>query len=137
MSNLVVSTEAEKNTLNLLIAQMLSVGQMHLLGSAVTVDPTTTLAACLAAEASFTGYAPATLTTWSAPVIDSAGASSSTSSSGTFNNTGGSAVPVFGMFLTDYPVAHLWGAEAFASPVSIPPGLGFNNVLTYTLLSRY
>jgi hypothetical protein len=137
VSNLIVSQEAELNTIELLIGSMLQVGYMRLLGSAITVDPATTLANCLAAEAAFPGYAPALLSSWSSPAIDGTGAAASTSSSGIFNNTGGVAYPTYGLFLCDSSPSKLWAVEAFSSPVNVPPGLGFNNIVTYSVLSRY
>lgn len=137
MSNLIVSTEAELNTLTAAIAAFLQGSHMHLLGSAVTIDPTTTLAACLAAESTFTGYASIALNSWTAPTIDSSGAASSTTNDGMFSNSGGSSTYLYGMFLTDYGNSKLWGSEGFGSAIEIPAGLNFNNVLTYTLLSRY
>lgn len=137
MANLIVTTEAQLNSLQLLIAQMLSPSYMHLLGSALSVSPATTLAECLAAEATFGGYAPAAMSAWSSPVTDSSGAAASTSSSGTFNNSSGSSYPVYGSFLTDYAAGLVWGVEAFGSAIMVPAGLAFVNTFTYTLISRY
>jgi len=137
MANFIVSQEAEVNTLNLLIAQLLAPSYMHLLGAATTIDPSTTLSTLLAAESTFPGYAAAALGTWSTPVIDGSGAAASTCATGTFYNTGGVSYPTYGLFVTDYGATQLWGCEAFSSPVMIAPGLGFNNTITYTCLSRY
>src|SRR5271166_1604596 len=124
MANMIVPQDAEINYLELLISSILSIANMHLLSALPVggVTPTTTLAQLLAVEATFTGYAPVQLTTWTTAVIDGSGAASSTSSNGIFSNTGGAPTSVFGMFLTDSVTTHAYGAEDYGGAISIPAG---------------
>lgn len=138
MANMIVPREAEINWLNVIIAAALNTDTMHLWVSAsYTVSATTTLADLVAIEASFTGYSPVSLGTWTVPSIDGSGAASSTTYNGIFTNNGVTATTVYGMYVTDYTDSFLHGAEQYTSPISIPASLSFQDVLTFTVLSRY
>jgi hypothetical protein len=138
--SMIVPQAAELNTLTDMIADILSAEvYMRLLSSNVTINSTTTLAALLAGEASFTGYAKVQLTTWGSPVIDGSGAASSTCTQGQFTPTaGGGSGNLYGYFLTDSAGTKMWGVEAFSgAPITVPQSVTLEVDLTYTVLSRY
>lgn len=129
--------EAQLNTESQMIANFLANADMRLLGTPVTITTSTTLATLLAAEATFTGYAPYNLAAWTTPAIDMTGAAASITS-GQFTGTGGGGTgSIYGYFLCDSGTAYFYGAEAFGTAVSAPTGVTLVINLTYQLISLY
>jgi hypothetical protein len=135
--SLVISQQALLDTTADLISSYLSTSYMRLFVSAITIGPSTTLSALLAAEATFAGYAPVPLTTWSTPAINSSGAAQTNNTQGTFTGTGGAGTGnVYGYFLTNSAGTLWFGGETFSGgPVSYPQNVALNVNVDYTALS--
>lgn len=135
----IVPTAAELDTLTEEISVMLSSQfYMRLFASNITISSTTTLAALLAAEATFTGYSKVQLTTWSTPALDGSNAAASLNTQGQFTPTaGGGSGNLYGYFITDSAGTKFYGAETFAAaPITVPQSITLEVDFTYTLLSR-
>jgi hypothetical protein len=134
-----VPTAAEQDTLTDMVANDLGNWYMRLFSSNITPSSSTTLATMLAGEASFTGYAPVHLTTWSAPSIDGTNAAITTSTQGQFTGTGVSGTGnVYGYFLTNSGGTKFYGVERFASaPLSQPQNVTLEVDCTYSLITRF
>jgi hypothetical protein len=137
--SLVVPTAAQLNSVTGMISGYLSEMYMGLFISSVTVDAATTLASLLAAEATFSGYSRAALTTWTTPVTEMDGSAGTVSSQGQFTGTGiGGTGSVYGYFLTDSTGTLFYGAELLSpGPISQPQNVILEVDVTYTALSRY
>jgi hypothetical protein len=137
--SLVVPTAAQLDTLTAIISGYLSSIYMRLFISAVTIDTGTTLASLLAAEATFSGYAPSPLVTWSTPVTEMDGSAGTVNAQGSFVGTAsGGTGTVYGYFLVDSSATLWYGAELFTSgPISMPQNVALAPTVTYDVLSRY
>lgn len=138
--SMVVPTAAELNTLDDMRSGVaMTTWYMRLFASSVTINSATTLAALLAAEATFTGYVKAALSTWAAASLDGSNAAASLNTQGQFTPTsGGGSGNLYGYFLTDSGGTKLYGAETFSgAPITVAQSVVLEVDLTYTLLSRY
>lgn len=112
----VITREAAQTRLGALRTAKLVGCKMRLLSGNITPAVTTTLATLLANEASFTGYSPATMSTWSAVALNGSNEASTTSTDGQFTGTsGGGTGSLYGYFLTDPSGTEVYAAERFAS----------------------
>jgi hypothetical protein len=134
-----VPEAAELNLLTEVIANTLDNCQMRLFSGNITPGTGTTLATLLAGEASFTGYAPVNLTTWTAPTIDGTTAAISTSTQGQFTGSGGGGTGnLYGYFLTNSAGTAFYGAERFSgAPISEATGITLEVDCTYSLITRF
>jgi hypothetical protein len=134
-----VPTAAELDTLTDMVSSLLGTWHMRLFSSNLTPSSTTTLAALLAAEASFTGYAAASLTGWTTPSIDGTSAAITTSTTGQFTPTSaGGTGNLYGYFLTNAGGTKLYGAERFASaPLTEAQNVTLEVDCTYSLITRF
>jgi hypothetical protein len=134
-----VPTAGELDTLTDMIADMMDLWFMRLFSGNITPGSTTTLAALLAGEASFTGYSPAALTTWSSPTIDGTSAAITTSTQGQFTGTAsGGTGNIYGYFLTNSGGTKLYGCERFAgAPLSEAQNVTLEVDATYSLITRF
>jgi len=134
-----VPEAAQSDTLTEMIAHIMGNWYMRLISSNFTPGPTTTLASLLAIEASFTGYAPAPLTTWSAPSIDGTTASISTNTQGVFTGTGvGGTGNLYGYFLCNSAATEFYLVEKFGgAPLSQAQNVAFEVDVTYSLITRF
>lgn len=135
---LIIPQEGEIDALSSFIASVLSSAKLHLFVTNLTLGPSTTLAALLAAEATFTGYSPFVTTTWSAPVIDGTGRASTTCTQPTFTGTAsGGTGNLYGYFYTNGLDTKLYGCQTFGSgPLSSPQNIAFAFDVMYTFLSQ-
>ena len=133
-----VPLSAQLNVLDAMIAGFLSGCKMHLLGTNVTIGSSTTLAAMLAAEATFTGYTAQTLNAWSAAATDGTNAAVSTDTQGQFTPTGaGGTGNVYGYFLTNSAGTAWYGGENFASPLTSPQNVVLAVNVTESYITRF
>jgi len=134
-----VPTAAEVDTLTDMVASELNTWFMRLFSGNITPSGTTTLATMLANEASFTGYAPVALTTWTTPTIDGTNAAISTSTQGQFTPTSaGGSGNIYGYFLTNSGGTKFFGVERFAgAPLSEPQNVTLEVDCTYSLITRF
>jgi hypothetical protein len=134
-----IPTAAELDLLTNLKTNALAGCKMGLFASNLTISSTTTLADCTGAEATFTGYSRATLSTWSAPSIDGTGAAVSTNTQGTFTPTGsGGSGNIYGYFLTDSTGTKFYGAESFTGgPLSEAQNVSLEVDVTFSLINRF
>jgi hypothetical protein len=129
---------AEIDTLTDMIASLLNNWFMRLLKNTVTLNASTTLATLLANEATFTGYSPSALTTWTGPTIDGTTAAISVNAQGLFTPTsGGGSGNLFGYFLTNAGGTKLYAAELFSGTLSTPNGISLEVDTTYSLITRF
>jgi hypothetical protein len=136
--SLIVPQAGQLDVLTALISGALNGCKMRLFASNLTLGPSTTLATLLAAEATFTGYAAATLNSWSTPATDGSGAAASTDSQGQFTPTGsGGSGNVYGYFLTDSGGTKLFGCESFGSAMSVAQNVTLTVTCTYTDITRF
>jgi hypothetical protein len=137
--SLVVPTAAQLESVSGMITGYLSLMRMRLFISSITIDAATTLASLLAAEATFAGYSPAALSTWSTPITEGDGSAGTVSSQGQFTGTSsGGTGSIYGYFLVDSSGTKFYGAELFSGgPVSQPQNVILEVDVTYTALSRY
>jgi len=135
----IVPKAAETDTLTDMVASLLNTWYMRLFSTNLTPDANTTLATLLADEASFTGYAPVALTTWSSPSIDGTNAAVTTSTQGQFTGTGvGGTGNIYGYFLTNSGGTKLYGCERFAgAPLSQAQNVVFEVDETYSVITRF
>lgn len=135
----IIPKAAETDTLTDLIANDLDNWYMRLFSSNITPDANTTLATLLAGEASFTGYAPVHLTTWTAAAIDGTNAAISTTTQGQFTGTGvGGTGNIYGYFLTNSAGTKFYGCERFAgAPLSEPQNVTLEVDCTYSYITRF
>jgi hypothetical protein len=111
---------------------------MGLLSSAISITTATTLANVTAAEATFTGYARYPMSGWTTPVINGAGAGSTTATGLFVGSASGGTGNIYGYFLTSSSGGFFYGVEVFAGgPVSAPMGVQLAIALTYTDQSQY
>jgi hypothetical protein len=134
-----VPEAGEIDTLTDMISSMLGNWYMRLISSNFTPGTGTTLASLLAIEASFTGYTPAALTTWSAPSIDGTTAAISVNTQGQFTGTGvGGTGNLYGYFLTNSGGTKLYGCEKFSgAPISEAQNVTLEIDETYSLITRF
>ena len=137
--SLIIPTAAQLDSLRGMITGYLSLMYMRLFISNITVDAATTLSDCLAVEATFTGYAPSQLSSWSTPVTETDGSAGTVNSQGSFTGTAsGGTGNIYGYFLVDSAGTKFYGAESFASgPISLPQNVALTPTATYTALSRF
>jgi hypothetical protein len=135
--SLVISQQALLDTTNDLISAYLSTSYMRLFVSNIAVGPSTTLAELLAAEATFTGYAPVALTTWSTPTINSGGAAQTECTQGAFTGTAsGGTGDIYGYFLCNSAGTLWYGGETFSSgPLNYAQNVQLDVDSIYTALS--
>jgi hypothetical protein len=135
----IIPKAAETDTLTDLIANELNTWYMRLFSGNITPDANTTLATMLANEASFTGYAPVHLTTWSAASIDGTNAAISTTTQGLFTGTaGGGTGNIYGYFLTNSGGTRFYGTERFTGgPLSEPQNVTLEVDCTYSYITRF
>jgi hypothetical protein len=134
-----VPEAAELNTLSDMVASLLPTWYMRLIASNFTPGTSTTLASLLAIEASFTGYAPINLTTWTSPSIDGTTAAITTSTQGVFTGTSsGGTGNLYGYFLCNSAGTEFYGVEKFAgAPLSQAQNVAFEVDVTYSLITRF
>lgn len=107
----------------------------HLLGSPLVAGDATTLADCLAAEATWPGYASQLVLSWTA-AVDVAGPVAQTTGFAQFSPTGSSGtVPVYGWFLTDITSAKFYLVEQFPAVLNVQKGAPYTPTFGYNLLS--
>lgn len=135
----ILPTAAESDLLTDMVASELPSWFMRLISGNITPSSSTTLATLLANEASFTGYAPTALTSWTAPSIDGTSAAITTSTQGLFTGTGVSGTGnIYGYFLTNSGGTKLFGCERFASaPLSEPQNVTLEIDCTFSLITRF
>lgn len=111
----------------------------HLFASPVTIDQSTTLAALLAAEATFTGYAVATVLATDFTSSSTSGHQGSVLAPAiSFSNTSGSPQDIYGYFITDTTDAILIAAAAFdGAPISVANAGSYPVVPIFGSLSQY
>lgn len=136
--SLVVPQQGEIDALAAFISAVLNGVKLRLFSSNLTIGPSTTLSALLAAEATFTGYTSNTLTAWSTPTIDMTGRAATVCTQPSFTGTAsGGTGSLYGYFYTSSAGTKLYGAESFASgPISYPQNQAFQFDTTYTFLSQ-
>lgn len=134
-----VPEDAEVFSLTAFVNDVLVNAQARLLSGNITPGPSTTLATLLANEASFTGYAPVNLTTWTTPTIDGTTAAISTTTQAQFTPTGaGGTGNLYGYFLTNSAGTAYYGVERFASaPLTEPQNVTLEVDITYSLITRF
>lgn len=137
--SLVVPTAAQLNSVSGMISGYLSLMYMRLFISNIAIDAGTTLSSLLSAEATFSGYAPAPLTTWTTPVTETDGSAGTVNSQGQFTGTASAGTgSIYGYFLVDSTATKFYGAELFSGgPISQPQNVILEVDVTYTALSRY
>jgi hypothetical protein len=129
--------DAEADTLAQDLFYWLNGSYMGLLAASFTVVTSTTLADCIGAECTFTGYSRYLVNNFGVVTIDGSGAAISLGT-GYFTPTGGGGSGnVYGYFLTDSSGDYFYGVEVFASPLSAPTGVQIVIPLTYSVLARY
>jgi hypothetical protein len=123
--------------MNDLISGYLSTSYMRLFVSNIVIGPSTTLAALLAAEATFAGYSKVPLTTWSTPTINSLGAAQTECTQASFTGTAsGGTGSVYGYFLTNSGGTLWYGGETFSGgPLIYPQNVAMYVDSIYTALS--
>lgn len=121
------------------IANMLGDSYMNLYKNDVALGPTTTLATMLANAATYTGYAPAHLTSWTAPTIDATNAAVTTTTQGQFTPTGAAGSGnLYGYFLTNSSNTAWYGCERFSgAPIAVNQGITLEVDCTYSLITRF
>jgi hypothetical protein len=135
---LLVPTAAELDFLGDAISPLLATWHCRLFITNLMLASTTTLADLLAAEASFGGYAPVALPTWSAPVLGGSGDAETSTTNATWTPTsGGGTGDLYGYFYTNSAGTKFYGCQSFSpGPLSSAVGIAFNLDLTYTVLSQ-
>jgi hypothetical protein len=134
-----IPTAAELDIATEMVANDLPSWYMRLIASNFTPGSSTTLASLLAIEASFTGYAPINLTTWTAPSLDGTSAAITTSTQGIFTGSGvGGTGNLYGYFLCNSGGTKFYGVEKFAgAPLSQATGVAFEVDVTFSLITRF
>lgn len=134
-----VPLAAQLDTLAGMISGFLNGCKMHLIGSSITLNSATTLATLIAAESTFTGYAPVALTSWTTPATDGTNAAVSTDVQGQFTGTGvGGTGSVYGYWLSDSADTHFYGAELFTGgPLSAAQNVVFEVDETFSYITRF
>lgn len=136
----ILTKGARLDTLNQIVNLVLKGNAtLHLLGSSIIVGDLTTLAALHANEATWAGYSPQLLGSWT-PAAEPGSPPSAASAFCAFVPTGpGVSVDVWGYYLTDNLAAKLYGVESYASsgPISIEVGQPYVPLVTYDLDSLF
>jgi len=135
---LVVPQDSLVDCLSAWISSVLNSCKIRLFVSNITPGSSTTLASLLAAEATFSGYSPVLLTTWSAPTIGGSGGADTLCTQPSFTGTAlGGTGNLYGYFLTNSGGTVYYGAERFASaPLSFAQNTPFNFDVKYTFISQ-
>lgn len=131
--------DAQLDCLTAFVNDTLINAYARLLSGNITPGPTTTLATLLANEASFTGYAPVALTTWTTPTTDGTTAAISTTTQAQFTPTAaGGTGNLYGYFICNSAGTQYYGVERFASaPISEPQNVTLEVDITYSLITRF
>lgn len=134
-----VPIAAQIDTLTDMIASLQDGWYMRLFSGNHTPGSGDTISTYTAIEASFTGYSPSALTTWSAPTTDGTNAAISVSTQGQFTGTSaGGTGNLYGYFLTNSGGTKLYGCERFASaPISEAQNVTLEVDCTYSLITRF
>lgn len=111
---------------------------VHLYYGTGSPDHTDTQSSLAVNEATFTGYTPQSVTTWSAPVLTAAFKAVSVGSSVTFTNSGGSdSSPIYGWWYEDTANGKAVLFGKFTSPIVIPAGTPFTFTPTWEGTGEY
>jgi hypothetical protein len=131
--------DAESDTLTAMIANWLGASYAHLYASDVAIGPNTHLAALLAAEATFAGYAAVLLNSWSAVTIDTTNAAVSTTTLARFTPTAAAGSgPLYGYFLCNSTGFAFYGVERFAgAPITVNQSVTLEVDITYSDITRF
>jgi hypothetical protein len=129
-------TESNEGKVAILTAQLAAAPvagmQMGLLTSTVPTDGTGTLADCVAAEASWSGYARQAVSGWSTPTLQTDHSAASSSGTVTFSNTGGTTTPaITGWFWVDPSNTFTLFIGAYSPTFTIIAGGTFPTVATW------
>ena len=131
--------DAEHDTLTGMIANWLGSSYCHLYKTAITLGTGTTLAALLAAECTFTGYAPVLLNSWTSTTIDGTGAAVSTCTLAQFTPTAvAGSGSIYGYFLCNATGFAFYGVEAFSGgAITLAQGVTLEIDITYSDITRF
>lgn len=146
MNASIITRQGITNQLNKIIAGWLNSDiWVHLFGPVgPSLSETTTLADCLALEATFAGYTFLKLGPWLAPTLQfgSGGLSEygqTTANASWFISAVGGTGNMWGFFLTDALNSVLFGAAIFpfVAPIAIPQGEFFDVTVEYLFFSYF
>jgi hypothetical protein len=133
-TNLVVPQSAALLDLTVLNTDRATGWHIHLFSNNVTVSDTTTLA--MLTEASYTGYAAQTLSTWTTPATVG-GAASTTAALVTFPAPSGSSATIYGYYVTDGSGNLRWCQNDPNAPFTLNVGVTYPLTPAFTYQSQF